>query len=669
MALKPIKISNFKGGLNLNEDSTIEDNQLSIATNVYYDQQKRLAIRRGQDNFGDQISDSVVAVNTCDATTNWAASDDAANVAGGTAIRGTASVEFDVDVSASANNYATLTNASLGTVDCSAANGFLKFWLYVPAAFNTDLTAVKVRLGSDSSNYHEWTLGTLTEASNNLIVLDFDDASDTGTPDDSSVDYFRLQITYAAGYTDKLNLLIDWIHCYSNTYTEKVHSLKFWEDSTGTRRLIAGCGTSILQYNEDESTWEVIKTGLTTGLKADIEAYTDVLYYTNGTDNYLGYDGTAVTEYSGGDTKNGKYLIVANDIGYTAGVTGALSTLYYSAAAPANMQDFGNAIEIDADNGQNITGLANLGPIIICFKEGSIYNVNVATPERNQLDYSGGCQSNRSIARVENDVFFLDKNGVYSLAQREGTTGSLRAEPRTADLQPLIDDLRNMNISAGIYWEKTNQYYLSVDENNNSFNDSILVYDVLTKAWTRYVGINATDFTIYVDSDGVEHLLYASEYSGRVVEMETGFDDNGVEVAAEIGTKDFDFDEPSLSKEYREHDIVGFISESAEVEVTVEIDGGEAVSATINGSSFTDASDSITLGVHPMGIYPFTGGDIVNGEITLNAFRFRIPVYQTGVRTKIKFTSSKKNTEFILSKIMITPEPQPFDFFANAEIA
>jgi len=668
--VKPIEINDFTGGLNLNDDTTIEDNQLSLATNMFYDDAKRLVARRGIKNFGAAIPDTAVVINNCNAVTDYAATDDAANILQGTAIRGTNSVEFDIDVSASAENKATLTNASIGTIDCSSANGFLKFWLYVPASFNTNLTAVKIQLGSDSSNYHEWTLETLTEASNNFINLDFDDATDTGTPDDSSVDYFRLQVTYTAGYTDKLNLLIDSINCYSSTNVSGVHSLKFWKDSTGIRRLIAGCSTSIFQYDETTSGWEMIKNGLTDNLPLGDLIYTDVLYLSNGTDNYLDYNGTLVTERTGGDTQKPKYMLAANDVGYCAGVSGTESILYYTGSAPAEMYSYGNTVDIQEDDGQVITGLTNLGPIVIVYKDNSAYDVNIATPSREQLDYSGGCKSHRSISRVENDVLFLDKNGVYSLAQREGTTGSLRATPLTKDLQPLIDVLRNQESSAAIYWEKTNQYYLAVDTNNAGFNDSVLVYDALVKGWTRYNGINANEFCIYEDSDGIEHVLFASEYGGNVVEMETGFSDNELPIATAMSTKDFNFNAPSLSKEYREIDVVGFISESAELTMSVIIDDEEVATDTINGSNYAGATESIemTFGVAPFGVYAFTGGDIVDGELQLNLFKARFPVYQTGVNLKVKITSGKANTSYVISKMQLVPEAQPFDFFPNNEI-
>ena len=51
-----VKIADFTGGLNLGEPTTIDDNQLAVASNVYYDNQGILSTRRGIDNFGNEIA-------------------------------------------------------------------------------------------------------------------------------------------------------------------------------------------------------------------------------------------------------------------------------------------------------------------------------------------------------------------------------------------------------------------------------------------------------------------------------------------------------------------------------------------------------------------------------------------------------------------------------------
>ena len=107
-SIKPIKIEDFGGGIYTEDPTSIPDNALEEATNMFYDSDKVLTVRRGSSAFGLPIPDAVTLINDCNATTNFAVAQDGANLALGSAIRGTNSVSFDIDVSVDAANSATL---------------------------------------------------------------------------------------------------------------------------------------------------------------------------------------------------------------------------------------------------------------------------------------------------------------------------------------------------------------------------------------------------------------------------------------------------------------------------------------------------------------------------------------------------------------------------------
>jgi hypothetical protein len=678
--VKPILVKDFSGGENDGDPTTIEDNQLASAKNCFYDTDKILTTRRGSKSFGDALSDTVVLLNTCDAATNFVGTNDATTVATGAAIRGAFSVSFNIDVSADAgNDFAPLTNAALGTVDCSAANGKFGFWLFVPTAFNTELTAVTIRLGSDSTNYHEWTLGTLTENANNFIKLAFADATDTGTPDDSSVDYFRLLVTYTASYTDKTPILIDAMYCYSSTETKPVHSFgtdqtgHSFETTAGVKHLLAGCGTNIFEYRETENVWEVINTGLTDGTKFDAKMFKDVVYLTNGTDNYRDYNGTLITEYGG--VEKGKFLIVANDVAFMGGVATDPSTIFYTAANPTNLQAYANNETVDEDNGQVLTGLTNIGALIIAFKERSSYIFNVATPSIDQTDYDGGCKSHRTISRVENDMYFLSDSGVFSMAQREGTSGTTRGLPLSRNIRKAMNAVKDKTIAASIYWPATNNYYLAVDDSGASQNRTIRVYSILTKGWTHYKGINANDFVIYTDSSNVEHLLAANAYGGQVIEMESGFTDSDNVIDYEIITKTYDFGLAGRNMVYQRVDVGGFHSEQNSMNAKLEITNiNAAVKQKViayNAATESPAGTGLaTLGAKPLASTPLGGaaprGSGGGDDLTMYAFFRMMPTYLTGRNARLTFSKAQKDAAFKLTKINLYPVAQPKDFAPNA---
>ena len=223
--MNPILTLPLKSGLN--EQDTIGADELLTARDVSYDEDGILSVRRGTAKFGNPIPDTIVVLNNCDADTNWVASNDADAVSedAATQRRGVKAVQFNIDVSKVGDHFATLTNAALGTIDIEDEKGHLGFWLFVPTGFNTNFTSIRVRLGSDSSNYYEWesddsaewgdTPEELTENIYNFIKLNYADSDTTGSPDDTSIDYFQIHFIYESGYIDQTALRIDDIQSYS----------------------------------------------------------------------------------------------------------------------------------------------------------------------------------------------------------------------------------------------------------------------------------------------------------------------------------------------------------------------------------------------------------------------------------------------------------------------
>lgn len=661
MAVKPIQINNLVGGMNTGDPTTIENNEFASLRNMFYDQDNVLTTRRGAIGFGEPVPDAVVLVDACDATTDWSVTDDATTLAAGTAIRGSNSISFAIDVSNSGNDFATLTKAAGSTVDISSAKGYLSLWLYVPAAFNTNLTGVTLHLGSSTSDYYEWTLPTLTEDSNNWLQLPYSDATTTGTPNDAAVDHIELQVTYDASYTDKTGILLDAIYSYSATSLAPQHSLQEHETSTGTMYLLCGCGTNIFEYRATSQAWEVIKTGLTDGQRFDSAMFKDVVYITNGVDNYMSYNGTAVSEHAG--TEKGTMLVVANDVAYLAGVAADASTVYYTNANPTNLQSFANFEPINEDDGQKITGLAVVGPLVVVYKERSAYIFDSATPSVQNVDYDGGLTNHRAQARVENENFFHSAEGIVSLAQREGTTGALRGLPRSRQIQAQLDDLYNTNKACAIYWPAANHFYFAVDDENSGENRTIYVYNTTVEAWTFYKGLNANEFCIHRLNDGTESLLAANPYGGQTIQLETGFvDPSGTPISWEIITKSYDFGEYGRLILYPRVDLGGAHSEQSSAAVAVEVFSASKLTKnkTVAYQASTDRVSPTSLGTFgskTLGSTPMGGGAGGGSGLTLWPFFRYMPVNYTGRLVRLKISGSAENSAFALTNINVHPVP------------
>lgn len=128
--------------------------------------------------------------------------------------QGSGSLNFDVDVSQSGNNRATIYNSALNTLDLSEHEN-LSSWIfdvYIPDV--TNFTSVTLYFGSSDSAYLSLTATTDIDGSAfvtgwNTVKFDWADCTTTGTPDIEAIDYIRIDFNYGAGQGDDTDFRID----------------------------------------------------------------------------------------------------------------------------------------------------------------------------------------------------------------------------------------------------------------------------------------------------------------------------------------------------------------------------------------------------------------------------------------------------------------------------
>jgi len=127
---------------------------------------------------------------------------------------GIGSLNFDIDVSQSANDRASLINTNLDVGDLSEFEdtGSFIFWLYLPSV--TNFSSVTLYWGSDSSNY--WSSSVTTDINGgafsvgwNRIKVDWSSSTKTLTPDISSISYVKVDINYTSAQADDTDYRID----------------------------------------------------------------------------------------------------------------------------------------------------------------------------------------------------------------------------------------------------------------------------------------------------------------------------------------------------------------------------------------------------------------------------------------------------------------------------
>lgn len=129
---------------------------------------------------------------------------------------GAGSLTFDADVSNTGNDRASIYNSTMTEVDLSDYKNLSSWFLDVYIPENTNFTSVTLTWGSDTSNYWSATVTTdaygASLAEQSWITLKFDWTSSTtmtGTPDETAIDYVRIDFNYGAAYADATGFAVD----------------------------------------------------------------------------------------------------------------------------------------------------------------------------------------------------------------------------------------------------------------------------------------------------------------------------------------------------------------------------------------------------------------------------------------------------------------------------
>lgn len=164
--------------------------------------------------------DQVASLDSTTADTGeWEAdttNSDATNVTSDTLEfkQGSGSINFDVDVSQSGNNRATILNDSFDALDLSDFEDLAAFvfWVYIPDV--TNFTSVTLYWGTNSTNYWSSTAttdinGSAFVAGWNRIAITWSGSTMTSAPSSDDIGYLRFDFNYGAGQADDTDFRID----------------------------------------------------------------------------------------------------------------------------------------------------------------------------------------------------------------------------------------------------------------------------------------------------------------------------------------------------------------------------------------------------------------------------------------------------------------------------
>lgn len=252
-----------------------------------------------------------------------------------------------------------------------------------------------------------------------------------------------------------------------------------------------GGGTATIYYFTGGNWTASGRTTDTLNARARFSSFVDRVFRVNGaqvvitsTDGITWQDSTAPNTNVPA-TITPKYTAVFQDRVYLAnGASSNQSRLWFSSLPSAGAITWdltNNWIDINPDDGDQITALENNGNRLLIFKNRALYRWTFGQVEPDRL-IGVGTQSQESV-KTNFDVgitFFANQFGIYAY-----TSG--RPKLISRKIQPFIDAVTDWT---AVYGEvDRDHYYLSVGNltvNGRTYTNAVLVYNIPLDAWSIF---------------------------------------------------------------------------------------------------------------------------------------------------------------------------------------
>lgn len=462
-----------------------------------------------------------------------------------------------------------------------------------------------------------------------------------------------------------------------------VHSLHFWRTKAGNRYLTVGSGSNLYSYAEGAAYNDGAYTdrgGIGSDNPWDAISYRDILVLGNGIDNLRSStdNATFTSRAPAANVVKAKFLEVGNDFVVFGGDETSSSTqdlIHFSSGAPANPWEYdsGNDVNVDIGNSQTITGIKSLGENILVTKERQTYAIALADLSRQTLDFGAGCESNRAILRTQtNSVFIAGRQGIYDIAKTQIGDNQLFGSPESQPIKELYDTVTNYGDINGVYTFDDNWALWNAETGLGRLT-FLRDLDYSNTVWTYLAGVNAKDWTIYEDSNGEYHYLFADASTEKVWELFKGRNDNGAPILSRLAGKSDDMGMPGGRKYCDYIDFYGYISKNAEWKISIFKDDDQdspIVTATIDRTHIRENTNFAGLGTAALGTVPL-GGKVAaaTGDLEVFPFFFRLNVSQPFEKVQWVLQNNQADARVLFRAAVVYYSPEGRDFYDNDFIA
>ena len=359
---------------------------------------------------------------------------------------------------------------------------------------------------------------------------------------------------------------------------------------------------------------------------------------------YQGYHIAAGTDTN----PNRIYIAVSGTPAQFTNATGTLSTNAGVPGATVFANSGAQFVDVEKDDGDKITGVAIFQNYLVIFKEWSIFQMTFdpssGTPTVTQITQAYGCVSYKTVTRVENDVFFLTRNGVYVLGYEPDFFTVIRTNELSARIHPLIETINatQFNQCTAIFQQYV--WYCSIPSGGSSTNNLTLTYDRRYEAWSEWNHVQAESFCSFTDSSNNQNVYFTSANSKQIFAFSTSYSANGAAIKTTWTSKAYDLGNYNIYKRFIDCSLF-FRQIDGSITVNFLTDNGTIVSSFGINSATTNG-----IGSDLIGAFQF-GGDttgVTSDAVTTNNVPYRFPLNTKSRTIQVQVINNNLNESFVV---------------------
>lgn len=378
------------------------------------------------------------------------------------------------------------------------------------------------------------------------------------------------------------------------------------------------------------------------------------------------YDGAAATYSLSGHPRGNKLEVFQSRLNI-AGVSTAEEVVYYSrldnpwdmsfTAVSAFTAGYGGIFSF-SEGGGPVVGMKPKDDTLIVFKEDIVRGLaftdaDIPYPKTVIDGLNLGAITQQSIVPVESDIFYASPIGaVRSLTKNDA--GDFSLLQMAQNIEPTLNNLVMTSAAATYYNQK---WYLACATSGASFNDTVLVYDYIYNAWSRFNGWNVNDWFIYD-----KYLHYGASNENSTYRVLQGYDDNSYNYESYYTTPRLDFGFPHEQKRLRFVYVEGRITTNTNIDVELYYNENDSpVTRTIEGTGayVDETGEAEEIGKSTFGKGTL-GGEDSDEAYLLYKFRVRISYDNVDFfNMQLKFKSDTAGDVWKITKIV--PYVYPVD--------